>query len=179
MVLMDDLRSRFGFRAGEIEAGRLARNQPFGIGKEIKMGRPVVHWEFMSKDPENVSGFYAKIFGWKVTHHPQINYRVVETGAKGPMPGINGGILKPDREGPWPGNMLFYILVDDLAAYREKIVAAGGKIHVEEQAVPGMGTLSLFTDPEGRMNGLWKAAARKPARKAAGKPAKKAARKRK
>jgi hypothetical protein len=40
-----------------------------------------------------------------------------------------------------------------------------------------MGTLSLFTDPEGRMNGLWKAAARKPARKAAGKPAKKAARK--
>jgi predicted enzyme related to lactoylglutathione lyase len=135
------------------------------------MGRPVVHWEFMSKDPENVSDFYAKIFGWKVTHHPEVNYRIVETGAKGPMAGINGGIVKPDREGPWPGNMLFYILVDDLAAYRDKIVAAGGKIHVEEQAVPGMGTLSLFTDPEGRMNGLWKAAARK----AAGKPAKKAA----
>lgn len=80
-------------------------------------------------------------------------------GAKGEMRGINGGILKPDREGPWPGNMLFYILVDDLAAYREKIVAAGGEIHVEEQEVPGMGTLSLFTDPEGRMNDLWKAAA--------------------
>jgi len=144
------------------------------------MGRPVVHWEFMSKDPESVSDFYAKIFGWKVTYHPEVNYRVVETGAKGAMPGINGGIVKPDREGPWPGNMLFYILVDDLAAYREKIVAAGGKIHVEEQVVPGMGTLSLFTDPEGRMNGLWKAAqtaARKPAKKAARKPAKKAARK--
>jgi predicted enzyme related to lactoylglutathione lyase len=125
----------------------------------------------MSKDPAGLSDFYAKIFGWKVTHHPEVNYRIVETGAKGPMAGINGGIVKPDREGPWPGNMLFYILVDDLAAYRDKIVAAGGKIHVEEQAVPGMGTLSLFTDPEGRMNGLWKAAARK----AAGKPAKKAA----
>jgi predicted enzyme related to lactoylglutathione lyase len=123
------------------------------------MGNPVVHWELMSKDPAGVSEFYAKLFGWKVTHHPQINYRVVETGAKGAMPGINGGIVKPDREGPWPGNMLFYILVDDLAAYREKIVAAGGKIHVEEQEVPGMGTLSLFTDPEGRMMGLWKAAA--------------------
>src|SRR3979411_2821027 len=134
----------------------------------------------MSTAPEGVSSFYAKIFGWKVTHHPQINYRVVETGAKGAMPGINGGILKPDREGPWPGNMLFYILVDDLAAYREKIVAAGGQIHVEEQAVPGMGTLSLFTYPEGRMSGVWKAAgmpAKKPARKAARKPAKKAARK--
>jgi predicted enzyme related to lactoylglutathione lyase len=128
----------------------------------------------MSKDPANVSDFYARIFGWKVKHIPEMNYRLVETGGKG---GLSGGIFKPEREGPWPGNMLFYILVDDLAAYREKIVAAGGKIHVEEQAVPGMGTLSLFTDPEGRMNGLWKAAARKPARKAAGKPAKKAARK--
>ena len=148
------------------------------------MGRPVVHWEFMSKDPAGVSDFYARIFGWKVTHHPQINYRIVDTDAKASgMPGINGGIVKPDREGPWPGNMLFYILVDDLAAYREKIVAAGGKIHVEEQEVPGMGTLSLFTDPEGRMMGLWKAAtskeAKKPAKSPARKPAKKAKKKKK
>jgi len=77
------------------------------------MGRPVVHWEFMSKDPAMVSDFYAKIFGWKVRHMPQVNYRLVETGAKGEMRGINGGILKPEREGPWPGNMLFYVLVDD------------------------------------------------------------------
>ena len=66
------------------------------------MGRPVVHWEFMSKDPEKVSDFYAKIFGWKVRHIPQLNYRLVETGAKGEMRGINGGILKPEREGPCP-----------------------------------------------------------------------------
>jgi predicted enzyme related to lactoylglutathione lyase len=53
--------------------------------------------------------------------------------------------------------MLFYIAVDDLAAYRKKIIAAGGKIKIEEQKVPGMGKFSLFTDPEGRMMGLWKA----------------------
>ena len=123
------------------------------------MGNPVVHWELMSKDPGKVSDFYAKLFGWKVKHMPEMNYRIVETGPHGKEPvGINGGIVKPDREGPWPGNMLFYILVDDLAPYRKKIVAAGGKIHVEEQEVPGMGWLSLFTDPEGRMMGLWKAA---------------------
>ena len=46
----------------------------------------------------------------------RLDYRIVETGAKGEMAGINGGIVKPDREGPWPGNMLFYVLVDDLAA---------------------------------------------------------------
>src|SRR4051812_31886273 len=117
------------------------------------MGKPVVHWELMSKEPEKVADFYAKLFGWKVTYHPQINYRIVETGAG---MGINGGIVMPDKEGPWPGNQLFYVAVDDLAAYRKKIVAAGGQIHVEEQEVPGMGRLCLFTDPEGRMNGLWK-----------------------
>ena len=117
------------------------------------MGNPVVHWEMMSNDPAGVSAFYAKIFGWKVKHMPQLNYRTVDTASKG---GINGGIFKPEREGPWPGNMLFYVGVDDLAKYRKKIVAAGGKIHVEEQEVPGIGWLSLFTDPEGRMNGLFK-----------------------
>ena len=121
------------------------------------MGRPVVHWELMSKDPAKISDFYAKIFDWKVNHVPEINYRIVETGAEGEMHGINGGIVKPDKPGPWPGNMLFYILVDDLSAYRKKVVKAGGKIQIEEQKVPGMGKFSLFTDPEGRMMGLWKA----------------------
>jgi predicted enzyme related to lactoylglutathione lyase len=124
------------------------------------MGNPVVHWELMSKEPGKVADFYARIFGWKVEHRPELNYRIVDTGAQGEMRGINGGIVKPDKPGPWPGNMLFYILVDDLAAYRKKIVAAGGKIHVEEQKVSGMGKLCLFTDPEGRMMGLWKAKAR-------------------
>jgi predicted enzyme related to lactoylglutathione lyase len=119
------------------------------------MGRPVVHWELMSKDPAAVSDFYAKVFDWQIQHYPEMNYRTVNTGGEG---GINGGILKPQRPEPWPGNMLFYIAVDDLAAYRKKVAAAGGKIHVEEQQVPGEGSFSLFTDPEGRMMGLWKAA---------------------
>ena len=37
--------------------------------------------------------------------------------------------------------------LDDLDTHRKKAVAAGGKIHVEEQEVPGMGSFSLFTDP--------------------------------
>ena len=121
------------------------------------MGNAVIHFELMSKEPEKVSAFYAKVFDWTINHVPEINYRIVDTGAEGEMHGINGGIVKPDKPGPWPGNMLFYILVDDLAAYRRKVVAAGGKIHIEEHKVPRMGKFSLFTDPEGRMMGLWKA----------------------
>jgi uncharacterized protein len=122
------------------------------------MGKPVVHWELMSKDPAKVSEFYEKVFDWKIQHVPEMNYRIVDTGGQG---GINGGIVQPQREGPWPGNMTLYINVDDLAAYRKRVVDAGGKIHAEEQEVPGMGALSLFTDPEGRMMGLWKQATKK------------------
>ena len=36
------------------------------------MGKPVVHWELMSKDPAKVSAFYEKIFDWKIQHIPQM-----------------------------------------------------------------------------------------------------------
>ncbi len=116
------------------------------------MGQPVVHWEFWSEDPEAVSDFYEKVFDWKIRHMPEMNYRLVETGGEG---GINGGIMTPQK-GPWPGNLALYIDVDNLDAYAEKIRAAGGKIVVEKMDVPGVGQLSLFEDPDGRVLGLWK-----------------------
>lgn len=116
------------------------------------MGRPVVHWELWSGDPEKASDFYKKVFDWEIRHIPEMNYHLVETGGEG---GINGGIMKP-QEGPWPGNMAFYIDVDDLDAYGEKIKQAGGKVVVDKMDVPGIGQLSLFRDPDGRVLGMWK-----------------------
>ena len=113
------------------------------------MGNPVVHWELMSKDPAKLSDFYAGIFGWKVQHHPRLNYRAVETGGQG---GINGGIVKPDREGPWPGNMLFYILVDDLAKYRKQVVAARQDPHRGAKG-PRHGQVLAFHRPRGPHDG--------------------------
>ncbi len=115
------------------------------------MGRPVVHWEFWSKEPEKVSGFYADVFGWKIENIPEMNYRTVDTGGEG---GINGGIMKP-KTGPWPGNMSFYIDVDDLDAYVKKIADAGGKMIVDRMDIPDMGSYALFEDPDGRVIGIW------------------------
>jgi predicted enzyme related to lactoylglutathione lyase len=83
-----------------------------------------------------------------------MDYRLVNPGGTG---GIGGGIMKP-QDGQIPAPTMCYIDVDDLAAYGKKIVAAGGTMIVENQEVPGMGAISLFLDPEGRMTGLWKAA---------------------
>jgi predicted enzyme related to lactoylglutathione lyase len=117
------------------------------------MGAPVVHWELWTKNPEKTADFYRKVFDWNIKNMPEMKYHLVETGGKG---GINGGIFTPEQSGPWPGNMSFYIDVPDLDAYGKKITAAGGTLIVEKQEVPGMGTFSLFSDPDGRVMGIWK-----------------------
>lgn len=115
------------------------------------MGRPVVHWEFWSQDPDALGRFYEAALDWKVEAIPDLSYHMVDTGGEG---GINGGFMTP-KEGPWPGNMALYISVDELGPYRDRIQEAGGKIVVEEQEVPGVGRFCLFEDPDGRVLGLW------------------------
>ncbi len=115
------------------------------------MGRPVVHFELWSQNPQKLSEFYAKVFDWKTNHLPEMDYRLVETGGEG---GINGGIMTP-KQGPWPSNMTFYISVDDLATYTKRIVDAGGKLVVDRMDMPGVGALALFEDTGGRVIGIW------------------------
>jgi len=116
------------------------------------MGQPVVHWEFWSEDPPRIADFYRTVFGWNIRPLPALNYQLVEPGGAG---GINGGIMKP-QAGPWPAKLALYIDVDDLDRFSDKIRQAGGKILVDKMDVPGVGQLSLFEDPDGRVLGMWK-----------------------
>jgi predicted enzyme related to lactoylglutathione lyase len=116
------------------------------------MARPVVHWEMWSENPEKASEFYQKVFDWEIRSLPEMDYHLMEPGEAG---GIGGGIMKP-QQGPWPAKLTLYIDVDDLDEYGSRITEAGGKILVDKQGVPGVGELSLFEDPDGRVLGLWK-----------------------
>lgn len=118
------------------------------------MGQPVVHWELWSKQPREIADFYSEVFDWQIEHVPEMDYRLVDTMSDS---GIDGGIMTPE-EGPWPGNMAFYIQVDDLATCRDRIVAAGGRVVVDEIELPGMGAFALFADPEDRVLGIWQPA---------------------
>lgn len=111
------------------------------------MGKPLVHWEFWSQDPKRIGDFYTRVFDWNIRHMPEMAYALVETGGQ-------GGIMTPQKV-PWPGNMAFYIDVEDLATYRDKIKNAGGKVLVEEQTMPGVGAFALFEDPNRRVLGMW------------------------
>ncbi len=123
------------------------------------MGQPVVHWELWSKDPQKVSEFYTKAFGWSVKHLPEMNYWLADTGGQG---GINGGFMTP-KEGPWPGNICLYIDVSSLGPAVEQVKRAGGKIVVEQMEVPGVGRFALFEDPDARVMGIWEQQRQTPA----------------
>lgn len=115
------------------------------------MAKPVVHFEFWSKDPDKTSAFYKEVFDWEIQSMPEMHYHLIQPAGEG---SIGGGIMKP-QDGPMPGNMALYIDVEDLAPYRDKVVAAGGSILVEEMEIPGVGKFCLFMDPDGRANGMW------------------------
>jgi predicted enzyme related to lactoylglutathione lyase len=114
------------------------------------MGRPIVHWEFWTDNPERLAAFYEKAFDWGIRHVPAMNIHMVETGGEG---GINGGITKP--EVPSDSKVALYIDVDDLDAYVTRVANAGGKILVPKMDVPDVGQFSLFKDLDRRVLGLW------------------------
>jgi len=56
------------------------------------MNRPV-HFEIHATDPAKLSKFYADVFGWQITHMPQFDYYLINTGDSDGS-GINGGFVK-------------------------------------------------------------------------------------
>ncbi len=113
------------------------------------MGQPVVHFEILGKEPKKLQEFYAGLFDWHVDANNPINYGVVDTHGEG---GIGGGI------GPaqGPNQVTFYVQVDDLQAYLNKIEGMGGKTVVPVTEIPDMVTFAMFADPEGNVVGLVK-----------------------
>ncbi|HVV63901.1 MAG TPA: VOC family protein [Rhizomicrobium sp.] len=123
------------------------------------MNRPV-HFEIHAADPAKLSKFYADVFGWKITHMPQFDYFLIDTGdADGP--GINGGFVKRMGAGAAAGapvNAFVCSLgvksVDEAIA---KAMAAGAQIALPKMAIPGVGYQAYIRDPDENIVGLHQA----------------------
>ena len=73
--------------------------------------------------------------------------------------GIGGGIGASQDGGP--GQVTFYVEVDDPAAYLAKAEKLGGQTIVPPSEIPDFGlTFAFFADPEGHVVGLSKGAVR-------------------
>lgn len=115
----------------------------------------VVHFEIDAVKPEGAMKFYEKVFGWKFQKwEGPTEYWLITAGKEG-EPGIDGGLGKRKAgAGPATVNTIDVPSVDEFA---EKVKRNGGTIVVTKHAVPGVGWLVYFKDPEGNLFGIMEA----------------------
>jgi predicted enzyme related to lactoylglutathione lyase len=123
----------------------------------------VVHFEIHARDGDKVQQFYSDVFGWNITNlgEQMGNYRMVVTGqdaAGEKWPGINGGITPRMGESPASGQpvnaYVCTISVDNLDAYIDKVMKAGGSMALDKMDVPGVGWLAYCKDVDGNIFGM-------------------------
>ncbi len=112
----------------------------------------VVHFEISSDDPEKAIEFYKKTFGWEFRKwEGPMEYWHITTGDES-TPGIDGGLIKKG-----PQNIdANTINVDDVDNALKKVEEHGGTIIEPKTAIPGVGYLAYFKDPDGNIFGLMK-----------------------
>lgn len=122
------------------------------------MNHTFVHFIIPADDPEKLKQFYENVFGWKIEKTPgPVDYwsiytvPVDERGKPTEM-GVNGGMAK--RETP-EEKLTNHILVESVDEYAKRIEEAGGKIIVPKTAVPSVGYLAHFVDPDGNVLAIW------------------------
>ena len=111
----------------------------------------VIHFEIDAAKPERLVAFYEKTFGWKMEKREgPVDYWLITTG-KDDQPGISGGLSKRTESQPTMVNTIGVPSVDEFA---KKVEKNGGKIVVPKHAIPGVGYIAYFKDPEGNMFGM-------------------------
>ncbi len=116
------------------------------------MGAPVIHFEIMGGQGNQLEQFYSQLFGWKIDSNNPMNYGMVEKGEGG----IAGGV-GPDTGDQGGGRRVtVYAQVDDPEATLKKAESLGGKIVMPVTAVPEGPIIAMFADPAGNITGLVK-----------------------
>ncbi len=114
------------------------------------MGAPVVHFEIISRNGEQLKEFYSKVFGWEINSDNPIKYGLIRKEGLG----IGGGIGNPGPDGLT--HVTIYASVRDPQATLDQAVAMGGTVVRPVEEIPGMVTYALFTDPDGNRVGIVK-----------------------
>ena len=115
------------------------------------MGRPVMQWQILAKDPDRLADFYSQLFAWKVSADNPLGYRMADTGS---AQGISGGFWPAGPQGQ-PFVQLF-VDVDDVEQYVAKVGQLGGSTIMPRMVLPSGDEMAIVRDPEGLAFGLMK-----------------------
>lgn len=115
------------------------------------MSNKVVHFEIPCDTPEKTIAFFKAAFGWSFQQFGTEEYWLAITGDE-KEPGINGAIMKKkDPRQP----LVNSISVDNIDSAAKRVEAAGGKIVVPKMAIPSVGYMAYFMDPDNNIHGIW------------------------
>jgi predicted enzyme related to lactoylglutathione lyase len=118
----------------------------------------VVHFEIHASDPPRLVKFYTDVFGWKITHMPQMQYWLIDTGDAS-APGINGGLMQ--RKGPKPEkgqSVNAHVCTVDVPSvddYWKRALAEGASPAMPKMTIPGVGYVAYVLDPDGNIFGIY------------------------
>ncbi len=107
--------------------------------------RNIVHIEIPTRNSQESGDFYQKLFGWKMTPVPEMNYMLWESGM------APGGGFSPLDEIVKPGDVLIYVDSEDIEADLKKVKQLGGQIVREKTEIMGVGWFGIFKDLTGNM----------------------------
>ena len=123
------------------------------------MAQPVVHFEIIGKDPENLREYYASLFGWEFDTPSPVAPEVSEPNSYGFLDlvtsedgtGIRGGVGGgPSHE----SHALFYVGVPSVEAALQRAEELGGSRVMGPATSPSGLVVGHFTDPEGTLIGV-------------------------
>jgi uncharacterized protein len=122
------------------------------------MGQPVVHFEILGNDVDQLKSYYSQLFGWEIDSNNPINYGLVprDGNVSADGTGIGGGVGQAP-EG-YPGHVTFFVEVPDVEAALTKAESLGGSRMMGPEKVMEQVEIGLFRDPEGHLIGVVKAA---------------------
>lgn len=114
------------------------------------MSNRVIYFEIPSADPDANRQFYEQVFGWQFQQWGAQDYWFAHTGDDKER-GINGAVIR--EVGPQQP-VINTISVEDIDEAVRRIIGAGGTVYRPKKAIPTVGWIAFFTDPDDNIFGL-------------------------
>jgi predicted enzyme related to lactoylglutathione lyase len=121
------------------------------------MGQPVVHFEIIGTNPEELRSYYGELFGWEFDTSSPVSDAVSEPTNYGFVEPATDGIGIPGGVGGgagYDGRAIFYVGVPDVEVALQKAESLGGTRKMGPEKAPTGLVVGHFTDPEGNLVGL-------------------------
>ena len=113
------------------------------------MANAFAHIELSTDDLAAAKDFYQKVFAWKISDIPGMDYTMIDVGK-----GTGGGMTKkmmPEQPTGW----LPYVEVADVKVTLSKAEQAGARVVAPYTEIGEMGAIGVFVDPTGAGIGIW------------------------